>query len=137
MEKEFKMKNNEIKISSPDDAASFLFSKLDIALEPEEVFGVIFCDTKNNIIGSTEVSRGSLNSSIVHPREVFKRAMIANCSRIILYHNHPSGEPEPSPEDITITNRLCECGKILGIQILDHVITGHGRYFSFLEESLI
>ena len=94
-------------------------------------------DTKNNVRKVSEISVGSLNSSIVHPREVFKEAVINSCSSIILAHNHPSGECEPSHEDIVLTNRLGECGKIMGIRVLDHIIIGDGIYFSFKEEGLI
>ena len=78
-------------------------------------------DTKNNIIKVSEISVGSLNSSIVHPREVFVEAVINTCSSIILVHNHPSGETQPSHEDINLTNRLVECGRIMGIKIIDHI----------------
>ncbi len=81
-------------------------------------------NTKNNITGINVVSIGSLNSSLVHPREVFKAAILGNAAAIILAHNHPSGDPSPSPEDLEITRRLVEAGKILGIEVLDHVIIG-------------
>ena len=94
-------------------------------------------DTKNNVKKISEISIGSLNSSIVHPREVFHEAVANSASAVILVHNHPSGECEPSNEDIVLTNRLNECGKILGIRILDHIIIGDGVYFSFKDEGLI
>lgn len=109
----------------------FNFSK-----QAEKIFAILCLDTKNNVTGAFEVSRGTLNSSIVHPREVFKRAILNNASSVILLHNHPSGESEPSGEDIQITARLEECGKLLGIRILDHVIYGDS-FYSFKEEGLL
>lgn len=138
-EKGFNYELDGGKIQSPDDAVSILFKLLDIEREPEEIFGFLALDTKNNVLGLVEISRGSLNSSIVHPREVFKRAILLNSSSILLFHNHPSGESEPSHEDIILTNRLEECGKLLGIRVIDHVITGEKEkmFFSFKEESMI
>jgi len=103
----------------------------------KEYFKIILLDTKNNVKKISEISVGSLSSSIVHPREVFYEAVVNLASSIILVHNHPSGECEPSNEDIVLTNRLDECGKILGIKILDHIIIGDGVYFSFKEEGLL
>ena len=95
-------------------------------------------DTKNKVTGLFKVSQGSLNSSIVHPREVFKRALMQNSNSIILAHNHPSGDVTPSGEDISITRRLQEAGDILGIKVLDHLIIGAGgRYKSFKEDGII
>ncbi len=103
----------------------------------KEYFKIILLDTKNNIKKVSEISVGSLNSSIVHPREVFSEAVVNSASSIILVHNHPSGESEPSHEDIALTNRLDECGKILGIKVLDHIIIGDGVFYSFKEEGLL
>ena len=128
-------KVERIKISSPDDAAMVVMEELRYC--QKEHFKIMLLDTKNNVRKFSEISVGSLNSSIVHPREVFKEAVINSCSSIILVHNHPSGECEPSHEDIVLTNRLDECGKIMGIKVLDHIIIGDGVYFSFKEEGLI
>ena len=128
-------KVERIKISSPDDAAMVVMEELRYC--QKEHFKIMLLDTKNNVRKVSEISVGSLNSSIVHPREVFKEAVINSCSSIILVHNHPSGESEPSHEDIVLTNRLDECGKIMGIKVLDHIIIGDGIYFSFKEEGLI
>ncbi len=103
----------------------------------KEYFKIILLDTKNNIKKISEISVGSLNSSIVHPREVFSEAVANSAASVILVHNHPSGESEPSREDISLTNRLNECGKILGIKILDHIIIGDGVFYSFKEEGLL
>ena len=99
----------------------------------EERFKTVLLNTKNEIITDIDVSHGTLNSSLVHPREVFKNAIKKSANKIILIHNHPSGNVEPSREDINITNRLIECGKIIGIEIIDHIIIGDGIYYSFKE----
>jgi len=102
-----------------------------------EALVVLTFDTKNKINSITVASIGSLNSSIVHPREVFKTAILSNSASIIIGHNHPSGDPSPSKEDISITSRLKECGKILGIELLDHVIIGDNNYISLKEKGLL
>jgi DNA repair protein RadC len=93
----------------------------------------LLLDIKNKVIGINTVSIGNLNSSIVHPREVFKPAILSNAASILLAHNHPSGDPEPSREDVAITTRLVEAGKILGIDVIDHLILGDGCYHSLKE----
>ena len=96
---------------------------------------VFLLDTKNKILGINTVSIGSLNSSIVHPREVFKAAILLNACSILLAHNHPSGDVFPSQEDIEVTKRMKDSGKVLGIFLLDHIIVSHGKnYYSFLEQ---
>jgi DNA repair protein RadC len=102
-----------------------------------EKFAVVFLDTKNQIMSWEVISVGSLNASIVHPREVFNKAIKKSAASVILVHNHPSGKTNPSREDIDITNRLIEAGKIVGINVLDHIIVGHNCYYSFKEEHLI
>lgn len=129
------LKIEKIKIFSPSDAAVVLMEEM--RYYKKEYFKIILLDTKNNIKKVSNISVGSLNSSIVHPREVFSEAVINSASSIILVHNHPSGETEPSREDIALTNRLDECGKILGIRILDHIIIGDGEFYSFKEEGLL
>lgn len=99
-----------------------------------EVFKVILLDAKHAIIRDLTVSEGSLTSSLVHPREVFNEAVRESAAAVIFLHNHPSGDPQPSAEDRTLTRRLQEAGNILGIQVLDHVIIGDGRYVSFADE---
>ncbi len=99
----------------------------------KEVFKVLFLDTKNKIICDREISVGSLNSSIVHPREVFKEAVLQSANKVFLIHNHPSGDPTPSKEDIVITKRLREAGQLLGVEVLDHIVIGDGTYKSFQE----
>jgi DNA repair protein RadC len=96
-----------------------------------EVFMVIMLDIRNNPIGKHTVSVGTLNQTIVHPREVFKAAILTNAFRVLLVHNHPSGEPDPSAEDRKLTKVLVDAGKLLDIEVMDHVIVGSERFFSF------
>lgn len=98
--------------------------------EDREHFKAILLDPRNKVIGVNTVSIGSLNASLVHPREVFKPAILTNAASIILVHNHPSGNPEPSDADIEVTKQINEAGKILGIELLDHIIIGRGKYES-------
>jgi DNA repair protein RadC len=122
------------KISSPSDAYALMSNSLKFELV--EHFKILILDTKNNVRSVEHISTGSLNSSIVHPREVFKVCVKKSASSIILVHNHPSGECEPSHEDIILTNRLDEAGKLLGVRVLDHIIIGNS-YFSFKEEGML
>lgn len=103
----------------------------------KEVFKAVLLNTKNEIISDVDVSIGTLSSSLVHPREVFKEAIRRSASKIIVMHNHPSGSVEPSREDKNITSRLIKCGEIIGIGIIDHIIIGDGLYFSFKENMII
>jgi DNA repair protein RadC len=122
---------NEYYIKQSSDAFAYLKF---MSLYPEENLMVLCLNTKNRIIESKIVSVGSLNSSIVHPREVFKQAIRVHAASIIIAHNHPSGDPTPSVEDTTITTRLKECGKIVGIELLDHIIVGDGIFISLKEK---
>jgi DNA repair protein RadC len=101
--------------------------------EPSEVFAILCVTTKYRVIAYHEVSRGTLDATLVHPREVFKVALLANAAAIILTHNHPSGDPSPSPDDVQLTRRLVDAGALLGVDVLDHIIIGDGRYHSFKE----
>jgi DNA repair protein RadC len=103
----------------------------------QEVVRLLCLNTKNNIISTKEVFKGSLNSSIVHPREIFKEAINFSAASIILCHNHPSGDPTPSIEDINITKRIKSCGEIIGIELLDHVILGRNKFISLKEKGII
>lgn len=105
--------------------------------ETREMFICLHLDGKNKIICVDQVSVGSLNQSIVHPRHVFQTALLSNAAAIICVHQHPSGDPNPSAEDIAITRRLKEAGEIMGIKILDHIIIGDGEYLSFVERGLL
>lgn len=119
-------------ISSPRDIAKLLINEM-MSLK-QEILKLIMLDTKNNIIGIKDVFKGSLNTSIVHPREIFKEALKKSSSSIIICHNHPSGDPTPSKEDINITLRLKECSKIIGIDLLDHLIIGKDKFVSLKEK---
>lgn len=94
-------------------------------------------NTKSTIVGIKDVFKGSLNTSVVHPREIFKQAINKNSASIIICHNHPSGDPTPSKEDINITLRIKECGDIIGIKLLDHIIIGNNKFISLKERGLI
>lgn len=120
------------KVASPNDAVDLI---KDFLQESDREKCILIClDTKNQPTFLTTISIGSLNSSIIHPREVFKLAIMSNSASIIMAHNHPSGDPNPSKEDMGITKRLVEAGEILGIKIIDHIIVGDGdRYYSFKE----
>ena len=124
------------RISSPKDA--FELGKKFLVDSDREKLVLICLDNKNQPTSINTVSIGSLNSSIVHPREVFKVAILSNSATIIIYHNHPSGDITPSKEDINITKRLKEAGKILGIELIDHIIVGSSNdYYSFKEKGEI
>ncbi|MGF7056501.1 RadC family protein [Brassicibacter mesophilus] len=126
---------DRIRITSPQDVANVFMD--DMKNLKKEYFKILMLDTKNQIIGMENISIGSLNSSIVHPREVFKEAIRRSSASIILAHNHPSGDPSPSREDINITKRLMEGGEILGIRVLDHIIIGNNIFVSFKEKNII
>lgn len=124
-----------VTIRSPQDAAQYLMELL--KLEQQEKFYVLYLNTKNQVVYEKAVFVGSLNASIVHPREVFKEAVKWSAASIIVSHNHPSGDPDPSREDIEVTKRLVEAGTILGIECLDHIIIGDGRFISLKEKGFV
>ena len=101
----------------------------------QEAFRVILLDTANNVIGEQIVTKGSLNASIVHPREVFKKAITESAAGLILIHNHPSGNTNPSDEDKKVTQNLVKAGSIIGIEIIDHIIIAGQDYYSFVENN--
>lgn len=121
-------------IANAKDAAAYLMPRL--RYEKTEQFVVIFLNAKHHVTGMEKISEGSLNATIVHPREVFGVAVEHRAAAIIVGHNHPSGDPKPSSEDRTLTKTLKEAGKIIGIPLLDHVIIGDGRYYSFSDFGL-
>ena len=118
----------KVVIKSPEDVVGQVRSKL--KGKKREHFLTLLLDTRNQLIGVVPISIGSLDSSIVHPREVFKEAISASAASVIFVHNHPSGDPEPSEDDIKLTQRLVEAGKIIGIEVLDHIIVGDQAYLS-------
>jgi DNA repair protein RadC len=108
-----------------------------LMLETKEMFLTLHLDGKNRVVCVDLVSVGSLNQSIVHPREVFKTALLSNAAAVLLIHQHPTGDPSPSAEDIAITRRLKEAGELLGLHVLDHIIIGQDQYLSFVERGLL
>lgn len=123
------------KITNPKDAADYVIE--DMRNLKVEHLRVIMLNTKNVVISIQDISIGSLNASIVHPREVFCEAIKKRSASIIVCHNHPSGDPAPSTEDINITKRLKECGTIVGIELLDHIIIGDGVFVSLKEKGIL
>lgn len=109
----------------------------ELAVETKEYFLALHLDGKNRIVCLDRVSIGSLNQSVVHVREVMKSALLSSAAAMILVHNHPSGDPSPSAEDMTITRRLKEAGELIGIPVLDHIIIGNGEFVSFVERGLL
>ena len=127
--------NNNPVIQGPEDVSKFFIPKL--LHQTKEHFMLALLNTKNRIIASPTISIGSLSASVVHPREIFREAIKYPCAAIILIHNHPSGDPKPSREDIAVTERLVKAGKIMDIPILDHIIIAQQNYLSMKEKELI
>lgn len=127
--------HDKIKVTSPTILADLLMDEMRYL--SKEYFKIAILDTKNQILCIENISVGTLNASIVHPRDVFKIAIKRNANAIILIHNHPSGDSTPSNEDIGITNRLIDAGNLIGIKVLDHIIIGDNIYYSFKEKNLI
>ena len=123
--------SSKFKINSPEDVYRRLYPTM--RESKKEHFVELCLDTKNQIIREDTISIGSLNANVVHPREVFRTALIESAAHITVAHNHPSGDPTPSREDLEITKKLLETGKIMGIDVLDHVIIGDCRHFSMKE----
>ncbi|WP_059103920.1 RadC family protein [Shouchella shacheensis] len=122
-------------IHSPEDAANVVMDELRTLTQ--EHFVALYLNTKNHVMKQHTLFIGSLNASIVHPREVFKEALRYSSASVICLHNHPSGDPTPSKEDIQVTKRLGEAGKVLGIPLLDHVIIGDRRFISLKERGFL
>lgn len=122
-------------IKSPKDAADYVMVRL--RDEVREHFLAMLLDTRHHVLALPVISVGNLNASVVHPREVFKQAVLASAAFVILLHNHPSGDPEPSREDIKVTANMMQAGQIIGIPVLDHIIIGDNQYISMKENGLI
>lgn len=122
-------------IRSPEDAAAYLMAEMTSLMQ--ENFVVLYLNVKNEVLHKKTIFIGSLNSSIVHPREVYKEAVKHSAASIICAHNHPSGTCNPSPEDIEVTNRLVEAGSVMGVELLDHVIIGDHKFISLKEKGYI
>jgi len=124
-----------LQMTTPRSVAEHLLPQY--GSRPVEQFGVLLLDTKHRVLRSTILSIGTLDASIVHPREVFREAIAGGAAAIVLFHNHPSGDPEPSREDTRLTQRLIAAGVLMGIGVLDHVILGEARYYSYREEGTL
>lgn len=122
-------------VTSPRAVAEFLMPQY--GNRPVEQFGIVLLDTKHRVLRTTVLSVGTLDASIVHPREIFREATAGGAAAIVLFHNHPSGDPEPSREDTRLTERLIAAGVVMGIDVLDHIILGDARYFSFREKGTL
>ena len=123
------------KITSPQDVVNYFMPRF--RYEKKEHFIVVLLDTKNHILATPVISVGCLNSSIVHPREVFRESIVHFAAAMILVHNHPSGDPTPSKEDIHVTHKLIEAGGLMDIKVIDHIIIGDNCYISLKEERVI
>ncbi|MEI6520636.1 MAG: DNA repair protein RadC [bacterium] len=122
-------------ITAPSDAYAILYDQ--VGSSDREVFLALLLDTRSRVIGINEVSVGSLNNSLVHPRETFKAAILCNAATMILAHCHPSGDVEPSHEDLAVTERLMQAGELMGIPILDHLIISDADFISLKERGLM
>jgi DNA repair protein RadC len=121
-----------LQIRGPQDAVAYLMPRY--AARSVEQFGIVLLDTRHRVLRTVVLSIGTLDASIVHPREVFGAAAAAGAAAVVLFHNHPSGDPKPSVEDVELTRRLAAAGVLMGIDVIDHLILADVRYFSFKEE---
>lgn len=128
-------RSKKAKIESTSDVVQIFMEKM--RYHKKEYFNALLLNAKGEILAVETVAVGDLSSSIVHPREAFLAAVRRSAAAVIFIHNHPSGNPKPSPQDIDVTHRLCETGKILGIHVLDHIIIGDGIYISMKEKKII
>ncbi len=120
-------------IRTPRDAYAIIQNALDLEHESSEHFGILTLNTKNGVAGLHVIAIGTLYAALIHPREVFKAAIMNNAASLICFHNHPSGDPTPSQADIELTDRLTEAGEIVGIEVKDHIIIGDGTFQSLLK----
>jgi DNA repair protein RadC len=120
-----------LQLRAPRDAALYLLPQF--GLRPVEQFGVVLLDTKHRVLRAAVLAVGGLNVTAVQPREVFREATLGGAAAIVLFHNHPSGDPTPSPDDVELTRRLVAAGVVMGIEVVDHIILGDARYWSFKE----
>ncbi len=120
-----------VQLRSPHDAAAYLLPTF--GARAVEQFGIVLLDSKHRVLRTTVVASGTLNSTIVHPRDVFREAMLGAAAAIVVFHNHPSGDPSPSPDDVELTRRLRAAGVLMGIEVVDHIVLGDARYCSLKE----
>ena len=126
--------DERVQVRSPADAANMVMSEMSL-LEQEEL-RVMLLDTKNHVIATQALYKGSLNTSLIRVGELFREAIRANCNSLIVVHNHPSGDPSPSPEDVAVTKQMVEAGRLLDVEVLDHLIIGGQRFVSLKERGL-
>ena len=122
-------------LQSPSEAARYLLPRY--SARPVETFGLLALDVRHRLRREVVVSVGCLTASLVHPREVFQEAVVSRAAALVLFHNHPSGDPEPSAEDLALTRRLASAGTLMGIEVLDHLVLGAGRYVSLKERGFL
>jgi DNA repair protein RadC len=120
-----------LRLANPRDAAAYLLPRF--GARPVEQFGLVLLDSKHRVTQTRVLVSGTLNTSIVEPREVFREAALGSAAAIVVFHNHPSGDPSPSPEDVELTRRLAAAGALMGIDLVDHLVLGDVRYYSFKE----
>lgn len=123
--------NARVRLRSPRDVATYLLPTF--GSRPVEHFGVVLLDTKHRVLRTTVLAVGTLNTTVVEPRDVFREAMLGAAAAIVVFHNHPSGDPSPSPDDVELTRRLVAAGTVMGVDVVDHVVLGDVRYVSFKE----
>ena len=126
---------DRVQITTPRSVAEMLLPEY--GSRPVEQFGVVLLDTKHRVLRTTVVTVGTVDASIVHPREIFREAASAGAAAIVLFHNHPSGDPEPSQDDVVLTRRVAAAGILMGIDVVDHVILADARYCSMREKGLL
>ncbi len=120
-----------VRLAGPSEAAAFLLPQY--GSRPVEQFGVVLLDTRHRVLRTMILSVGSLDSTVIQPRDVFRQATLACAAAVVLFHNHPSGDPEPSRDDVALTLRMAAAGELMGIGVLDHLVLGDGRYVSLKE----
>lgn len=129
--------NSDSNISFTDASSIYNYYRIKVYNKKQEYFYVVYLDNKKNFIIDKKLFIGTINMSVVHPREIFKEAYLNSASYIVCLHNHPSGDPLPSKEDINLTNRILEISKIVAIPLLDHIIIGKNTYYSFYENNCL
>jgi DNA repair protein RadC len=127
--------SERLQITCPRDAAHFLMPEF--SARPVEQFGLLLLDTRHRVIRTAVLTVGSLDGTAVQPREVFRYALVASAAAVVMFHNHPSGDPQPSGEDVELTRRMVAAGQLMGIQVIDHVVLGDGRYCSLKESGYL
>lgn len=120
-----------VRLRTPREAAEYLLPTF--GARAAEQFGIVLLDSQHRVLKTTVVTSGSLNATIVQPRDVFREAILGAAAAVVAFHNHPSGDPSPSPDDVELTRRLAAAGALMGIDVVDHVVLGDARYCSFKE----